>query len=96
MGCGWVGWRDMTTAKSAKWRGAWNGHEIFDLSLLHSDLLPVPPVGNQQPASMGGSQGTEPGLEGQDWMEICCVKFLNPALHDLKGYIDSSCHLSYL
>lgn len=67
--------------------GAWNGNEIFD-SLLHSDLLPVSPIGNQQPASMGGSQGTEPGQEGQEWMEkICCVRFLNPALHDLKGYI---------
>lgn len=41
----------------------------LDLACLHSDLLPVPPTGNQEPASMGSLQGTEPGGEGQRWMD---------------------------
>lgn len=41
----------------------------LNLSLLHSDLLPVPPTGNQPPARTGCSQSTELEREGQEWME---------------------------
>lgn len=48
---------DTIIAVSAKWREPGMGRRVLDLSLLHPDLIVIPPTGNQEPVSMSCTQG---------------------------------------
>ena len=85
--------------------GAWNGNEIP--WLISAPLWSSSSTSHWEPAT--SQDGMQPwhrarkrraGMDGEEKREndlapqLCQV--LNPALHDPKGYIDSSTHLSYL